>query len=477
MSDDLCYLSASQALELFRTRKLSPVELMDAVIARAEEVEKTINAFCFRFYDEARDAARKAEKAYSTNNARSLEGIPIAIKDETAIAGHTVTNGSLLYRDNVVDHTDVCAQRLLDAGAIVHARTTTPEFSSCFVTNTKIWGVTRNPWNPDITPGGSSGGAGAALAAGSTTLANGSDIAGSIRCPASQCGIVGFKPPYGRVPEMPPWNFDTYCHEGPMARTVTDCILMQNVMAGPHPADITSIRPKLEIPTQMEGIKGWRIGYSMDLGFMEIDEDVRRNTLEALDRFRDAGAVVEEVDLKWNRQCMTTVLIHLNGLMGTIINEEAGDPALRKQLTPYIQDFLDNWEPVSSRNMLAELNHTAKMYESLARVFEHYDLLITPTTATTQVPADFDYSQDDLFINGKQVHSLLGWTLTWPFNTLSRCPVLSVPSGKAANGVPTGIQIVGPTYEDVRVFRAGMVYQEVDAKVFAESGTRPTSSS
>ncbi len=475
MSDDLCYLNALEALDLFRKRKLSPVELLDAVIARSETVEKTINAFSFQYFDQAREAAKAAEQAYVKGTARPLEGLPTAIKDETAIEGQIVTNGSLLFKDNVVDHTDVCAQRLLDAGAIVHARSTTPEFSACFVTNTRLWGATRNPWNTDMTPGGSSGGAGASLAAGTSTLANGSDIGGSIRCPASQCGLVGFKPPYGRVPEMPPWNLDFYCHEGPMARSVTDCILMQNVMAGPHPADITSLKPKLEIPLQLEGIKGRRIGYSMDLGFMEIDPDVQRNTLDAMERFKEAGAIVEEVELGWTRQVMTTVLIHLNSIMTALINEDAGDPAQRDQLTPGIRHLLETWEPVSAKNLIAELEYTSKMYESLSKVFETHDLLITPTTAATGIAADFEWCTDDLVINGKKVDSLLGWTLTSPFNALSRCPVLSVPSGRATNGVPTGIQIVGPTYEDVRVFQAGLAYEQAAGGPMINPGNRPLS--
>ena len=174
---DLCYLSATEALALFKAKKLSPVELLEALIARAEKVEPTINAFSFEYFDEAMELAREAEQRYVDGSPRPLEGIPLAVKDESYIEGKVTTNGSLLLKDSVAGTTSLIIERLLDAGAVVHARTATPEFSIAGVTWSKLWGVTRNPWNPEITPGGSSGGSGAALAAGITTLANGSDIA------------------------------------------------------------------------------------------------------------------------------------------------------------------------------------------------------------------------------------------------------------------------------------------------------------
>ena len=177
-----------------------------------------------------------------------MEGLPVAVKEEAEIAGQHNTLGSLPLRDVIAGQTSAFVQRIIDAGGIVHARTTTPEFSCAPITWSRLWGVTRNPWHTGYSPGGSSGGSAAALAAGTATLATGSDIGGSIRIPASFCGVVGFKPPYGRVPEVATFNLDHYCHEGPLARTVADCALLENVIAGPHPSDVVSIRPKLEIP-------------------------------------------------------------------------------------------------------------------------------------------------------------------------------------------------------------------------------------
>ena len=277
MTKDLHYLTASEALALFRARELSPVELMQATIDRIEAVDGEVNALPVRFFDEALEGARRAEARYAGRGGRprSLEGLPVAVKDEVEVAGQPCTEGSLILKDNIAEHTAACIQRIIDAGGIIHARSATPEFCCAVITDSRIWGVTRNPWNLAYSPGGSSGGSGAALAAGMATLASGSDIGGSIRIPASFCGVVGFKPPYGRVPQAPPFNLDHYCHDGPMARTVEDCRLLENVMAGPHREDIVSLRPKLTIPPPSSGVEGWKIALNADMGGFEVDDEVR----------------------------------------------------------------------------------------------------------------------------------------------------------------------------------------------------------
>ncbi|HEX9447740.1 MAG TPA: amidase, partial [Dongiaceae bacterium] len=222
MSDsDLCYLSASEAQRLFRKRKLSPVELMQAVITRADKVNRRVNAFTFTHFDEAMDLARVAEAKFISRTARlgALEGLPVAAKDESWITGKPTSYGSLITKDYMATSTSPNNARILKAGGIVHARTATPEFSCASFTHSRLWGVTRNPWNTRYTPGGSSGGSGAALASGITALATGSDIGGSIRIPAGASGVVGYKPPYGRNPDDAPFNLDPYCHTGPMARS------------------------------------------------------------------------------------------------------------------------------------------------------------------------------------------------------------------------------------------------------------------
>ncbi|MGD9743232.1 MAG: amidase, partial [Dongiaceae bacterium] len=225
---DLCYITASEALARFKARTLSPVELMHALIARADRVEKKVNAFTYRFYERALDAAKRAEAKYTRTDGRPrpLEGLAVAIKDETTIKGERTTFGSLVHKDDVDTRTAPPAELIFQAGAIMIARSTAPEFSCAPICHTRLWGTTRTPWNLAFSSGGSSGGAGAALAAGITTLANGSDIGGSIRIPASACGVYGYKPPYGRNPDSAPFNLDWYNHAGPMARSVADCALL-----------------------------------------------------------------------------------------------------------------------------------------------------------------------------------------------------------------------------------------------------------
>lgn len=459
---ELCYIGATEALAAFKARRLSPVELVQAVIARAEAVEPRINAFTATFFEQALERARRAEARYAKTDGRTrpLEGLPVAIKDESYIKGQVTTNGSLALRNDVATFTSPGVERLLRAGAIVHARTATPEFSCAAITHSRLHGVTRNPWNTDFTPGGSSGGSAAALAAGATTLANGSDIGGSIRIPASACGLVGFKPPYGRNPDDPPFNLDFYCHTGPLARSVRDCAVMQNVMAGPHPGDIASLRPKLRIPEKLGGIEGWRVAYSIDLGYAEVDSEVTANTLAAVEALRAAGATVEAVELGWTWSALTAAMNYLGLLFGASIARFLRRH--RHELTDYALAFGEESQRISAEDYLSSLEVAGEMYNTLGPILEKYRVLVCPTLALPAVPADHNPVRDRVRINGIEVDPELGWCLTYPFNTLSRCPVMSMPSGQAVNGVPTGVQIVGRTYDDVSVFRAAAALEAAD---------------
>lgn len=459
--DDLCFLPAIEALRVFRSRELSPVELMTAVIARAEAVEPAINAFTYTFFDEALERAREAEARYAGGGEepRPLEGIPLALKDEVAVEGWPWENASLTLKDEVAPHTAPIAERVFASGAIVHARAATPEFSTAGWTHSKLWGITRNPWNPRFTPGGSSGGSGASVAAGSTTLASGSDIGGSIRIPAAWCGVVGFKPPFGRNPGDPPWNFDHYCSDGPMGRTVADVALFQNQVAGPHPRDGASIRPKLELPEDSEGIEGWRIALSVDLGCFDVDEPVVANTLAAAEAFREAGATVEEVKLGWDLEDMRrAAYVHF---AGAFVEGIASHPELRDTFTTYAVAISDKIVAETERTSVAEAWHLeAEIAERLYTTIDAYDALICPTVASVGLLAGEDYL-DGVEMGGVWHADSDDVFMTFPFNICNRSPVLAVPSGFAPNGVPTGIQIVGKTYDDEAVFRAGAAYERV----------------
>lgn len=472
---ELCYLPATEAVSLFRRRKLSPLELMQAIVRRAESVNPTVNAFADTYFEEALKKAAAAEEAYSRRNAKPglLEGIPLAVKDAQRLAGKRTTYGSLIYKDNIDERSDPMIERLEAAGAIVHARTTTPEFCLSGVCHTRMWGITRNPFNPDYGPGGSSGGSAAALAAGMTLLATGTDIGGSVRIPAAACGVVGYKPPHGRNPDGPPGNLDLYNHCGPLTRTVADAALMQNIISGPHPADLHSLRERLVIPEKFEPVKGMRIAYSLDLGYMNIDRDVMTNTLSALEVFRSLGCIVEEVSLGWTLDCERAAVHWYNSMQyGRQVVWAARRHAAI--MCDYSVKFARSSENATTRDDTAQSwDQVHKMYQSFGAVMENYDIFVCPTNGIPAVKADHDPWTTDFRINNVKVDPENGWVLTYQFNMLHTCPVMSVPSGYSRFAVPTGLQIVGRTYDDLSVFRAATAYEKAAAGIFVSVRNHP----
>ncbi len=455
-------LSAVKALTAMRAKTLSPVELLESVERRADEVEPVVNALCERRSEPARAAARDSAERYATGEGiRELEGLPLALKEEVAVEGWRMRYGSLVV-DETATETAPIAERIFAAGAVVHARTTTPEFSCVGYTHSKLWGVTRNPWNPEVAVGGSSGGAGASLASGTSTLASGSDIGGSIRIPASINGVVGFKPPHGRVPTGAPFNLDRYCHDGPLGRTVADVALFENVLAGPHPRDITTLRPKLTIPDDLKPIEGLRIGLSVDLGAWDVDAEIAENTRAAAEALEEAGASVDEVDIPWSLEhVMATTRRHFAAIFGADIAEAA------EAHPDGVNDYVHAWAEEAHAGLaepggfLRGLEGEQAMWEPVGRLFETYDALICPTWAVTGIPAG-DSILGTLYEGGGPNDRQFTCVMTTAFNALSPCPVLAVPSGIAAsNGVPTGVQIVGRTYDDVTPFRIGAALELV----------------
>jgi Asp-tRNA(Asn)/Glu-tRNA(Gln) amidotransferase A subunit family amidase len=446
---DLCLLTAVEAIRLFRARRLSPVELLDAHLERADRLGPSLNALSALRVEEARQQALAAERAYmsAAEPARPLEGVPTLLKNEHNLIGLHTTQGSWLCGDGPDTHNAPLVQRLLDAGAVIHGQTNVPEFYLAAFTRSRRHGVTRNPWNPAITCGGSSGGAGAALAAGMTTLATASDIGGSIRVPSAYCGVVGFKPSYGRVPEGAFVYASNPCnHNGVMARSVADCALMFNVVAGPHPADPNVVRPKLTLPTKYEPVDGLRVAVSYDLGYFRIGDDVRRNTAHVAAALRDAGAVVDEVAVPWDRAMAVDPFTHYLGfLLGLPLADAIR--AQRDQVSDYICTFADMAVGITPEMFIATADAIGRLHAGLQlSVFDRYDVLICPTMADTTTPAEgMAESHANLMDKG----------LTYPFNLLSRHPVLAVPSGLADNSVPTGVQVVGRTFDEATVMRVG----------------------
>lgn len=449
---DLYRLTATQATELFRRKELSPVDLLESVIARTEATEPAINAVTEQWVDEARAAAVVSEARFAAGDqVRALEGIPLMLKDEQPIAGRLLEDGCLLEQGNIADETHPIVERIQAAGAVIHGRTTTPEYCCAPVTHSKLWGVTRNPWNTDFTPGGSSGGAGAVLAAGSTVLATGSDIGGSIRIPASFCGVVGFKPPFGRVPGMAPFNSDTYCADGPMGRSVADVAMLQNVISGSWVGDAASLREVAAVSGEVRPLRGIRIALCLDLGGYDVDPAVEANTRAVAAALTFAGAIVDEVELPWGYERVAEAAWpHFGAVMGPFIESIVdGDPDRAAQLMPYTRAFAA--KAAGGGDYVEGLVAESAFYRPFAELMTDYDVLICPTIATTGLAAD------EPCTDSSDVFSKL---MTLPFNVIGRVPVLAVPSGIAPNGVPTGVQIVGRTYDDATVFRVGTALEQ-----------------
>lgn len=454
-SEELCYLSAGEALRLFREKELSPVELMAATVRRAEATEPSINALAARYFDEALIAAAAAADAYASGvRIRALEGLPVAVKMDTAIAGQPMTAASMIFAEAIATHTDVLPQRIIDSGGIVHARTTTPEFYSASFTHSDLYGVTRNPWNLEIAPGGSSGGSAAALTSGSAMLATGSDNAGSIRIPASFCGVVGYKPPYGCIPIASPMNRDPYTVSGPLARTVADCELFYAQLAGPDLSDPFSLPSLQSVRLPRPRLGELRVAVSVDLGGFPVERQIAENTMAAAAALCEAGARVDEVSIPWDwAEVLQAGRIHLEMTVGQLARRllaEYGD-----QLMPYVRTFAEGAGLREPQDLLRSMEAEARAWDVLRAIFVDYDVLICPTQGLSGFVAGDDYVDHGPLVDGCPVRYPFDTHMTLPFNIANTCPVLNVPSGFSANGVPTGVQVVGRPYAESSVFVAG----------------------
>ncbi len=457
---DLCYLTGSEALAAFKARKLSPVELMKATIARCEAVNPKVNAITYEFFERALKAARQAESKFmkKSGRPRALEGLPVAIKDFHPVKGEITTFGSKIFEHNRPDYTAATVDRLFKAGAIMHARSTTPEFAYSGNTHSPLWGQTCNPWNLDYVSGGSSGGSAAMVAAGMTTLADGTDGGGSIRIPASASGVVGYKAPFGRNPLDREHPLESILHYGPLTRSVADAALMQNVMSGQHKDDLCSLPDELVLPDSFEDIKGFKVALSIDLGYVPIDPEVERNTRAAAETFRKLGCTVEEVELGWDWGVLDCWLTWWEGLFAGIAEDLL--PRWRYEMDPFVAHLLDKGRGHDAARLYRCNLKRGEMWSKLQPIVSKYDIMICPTLAVPAVRTDHDEFATDFKVNGEIVNAYVGWIMTHGFNLVSQCPVMSVPSGFArGSGVPTGIQIVARPYDELRVFRAAAAFE------------------
>jgi aspartyl-tRNA(Asn)/glutamyl-tRNA(Gln) amidotransferase subunit A len=448
---DVTTMAARETLAAFRAGTLSPVEHVRAHLDRIVALNPAVNAIGDVYADDALAAAVGAEERYRIGDPRPLEGLLVAVKDEAEMAGRRTTNGSLIWRDWVGERNEPMVERILDAGGIIHARTLTPEFSIAFWTSSRLWGETRNPWNPAYDVGGSSGGSAAALAAGMTPLATGSDIGGSIRVPASCCGVVGYKPTYGRIPQAAPYGLDHWCHLGPLARHVADAALLSDVLTGPHRCDNASLRPSLRLGDPDPDVRGLRVALSLDLGDWPVVESVRSAVTATATALRDAGATVEEVPITIERTLLRRASdAHYAAVFAASVRATIADR--ENDTCHYTRSWLDSLS--GAPPPLAGLAAEGRIQERLASIFETNDVLLCPAMAIPAFLAGVDYTAEPLIVNGEEFDPFRDICLTEVFNAASRHPVVTVPAGRDPVGVPIGVQVAARTYDDSTAIRA-----------------------
>lgn len=453
-TEDLCYLSASEALRLFRARVISPVELLEALIERSARVEPVVNAFSDTYFERALQQARAAEAAYARGGSpRPLEGIPVAAKTNTdcAVEGTTSTNGCAWLTNDVDGFTAPSMERLLQAGAILQARTTMPELGWAWTCYTKAHGTTRNPWNPAFSSGGSSSGSAAAVAAGTATIATATDCLGSLRHPSAMCGVLGFKPPYGRNPLHPWMSFDFFKHTGPITRCVADTALMQNITSGQHPLDHNTVTQRVVLPAQPRDVAGMRIAFSLNLGYFPVAEDVARETYAALEALRSAGAEAVEVEVTWAEPVMKAASRYVDRTYGDMFIAAVRDhPDEVCNYTAYYAREAESVTPEETRSTLEAAGWAWR--DHFGPLFQRFDAFMTPTLTCHDVPADNPPWAQNIVIGGSAYtdHDVV---MTGLFNLYSRCPVLAVPSGFTDSGMPTSLQVAGRPFDDATPFR------------------------
>ena len=447
-SEELCWLSATELAALIRRRKVSPVEVVDAVLDRIARLNPQLNAFVTVTADEARRAARAAERALGRRRPTlgPLHGVPFSVKDLVITKGVRTTFGTRLFADNVPTEDAPMVARLKAAGAIMVGKTNTPTLG---------WlGATRNPWGVDRTPGGSSGGASAAVAGGLAPLAVGTDGGGSIRIPASFAGIFGHKPSYGRIPTYPASGAWSLSHIGPMTRTVADAALMMQACAGPDERDPYSLpRDGVDYVRAIRGgVKGLRVAYAEDLGNLAaVDPEVRQAVARAARAFRELGSRVEVVAPRWPSPAECWFEIFCGGVATRLLPYRDRKDDIEPGLRAIIDATAAN---PPSRYVQAWFDRLA-WWQHPRAFFERYDLLLTPTVACPAFALGLDHPSE---IAGKTI-APYGWLpYTYPFN-LTGQPAASVPCGFTRDGLPIGLQIVGRRFDDALVLRAAAAFE------------------
>ncbi|MBI3953663.1 MAG: amidase [Chloroflexi bacterium] len=456
---DLAFAPAHQLASLIRRRKLSPVELVDIYLERIDRLNPRLNAYLTVCHDLARAAARDAEAAVMRGEELPpLHGVPVPIKDLNWTQGVRTTGGSLAYKDFVPDDDGAVVERLKQAGAIVIGKTNTSELGQSATTENRLGDDCRNPWDPACTSGGSSGGAGAAVAAGLAPLAQGSDGGGSIRIPAGFCGVYGIKPTQGRVPGGGSMGgMPLFSQSGPLSRAVRDAALLLAAIAGHDPRDPASLRetPPDFVAAFRRGKRSgpWRIAWSPDMGYAAVDPVVRQAAEAAARVFEGLGHKVEEATPPIDDPFAVfgpIILADEFAVSGHLLEEHA------HELMPYVRAALERGQDIRAHEYSKALRGLERIRLQMAEFFDLYDLLLTPTLA---VPA-FPVGERPRLIAGVKVSALWGaFPFTMPFN-LTGNPAASLPCGFSPAGLPIGLQVVGRCGEEATVLRASVAFEE-----------------
>jgi aspartyl-tRNA(Asn)/glutamyl-tRNA(Gln) amidotransferase subunit A len=461
---EICRMDTTTLARRIAAKELSPVEAVEAVLARLDQLDPMLHMFTTVVPDQAREAAKRIEAEIAAGGeVGPLAGVPTGVKDLICTKGIRTASGSHAYADFVPDEDDVVVERIKAAGAIVIGKTQVPEFGYSGTGQTPLAEPTRNPWNLERTSGGSSAGTGAAVATGVGPFSLGSDGGGSVRIPASFCGVYGIKPTMGRVPLYPGTkdhrypgvsSWESIEHIGPLTRTVADAALVLSVIAGYDDRDRLSIpSDDLDWRRAADGdLRGVRVAYSPDLGYAAVDPAVRTVVDQAAAVFeRDLGCTVERADPGWEDpyEALLPLIVCESDLAGMRrLADELGD-----RMSPHLADVLRmDW---TAEQLTGAVIRRKAVYNAAWRFFRSYDLLLTPTLA---VPPFEHGPQGPATIDGREVDAFYWLSFTFPFNFTGQ-PAATVPAGFTQDGLPVGLQLVGRRLDDALVLRASAAFE------------------
>lgn len=455
---ELIKASACAIVDKLDAGELTPLDLLDVLEARIAAVDGQVNALPTLCFDRARSHARALMKK-PVGERGLLAGLPVPIKDLTAVAGVRTTQGSPIYKDAVPATSNILVERLEDNGAVIYAKSNTPEFGAGANTFNDVFGATRNPWDLARSAAGSSGGAAAALASGTAWLAHGSDMGGSLRSPASFCGVVGLRPSIGRVASTPAAAIDrTLGVQGPMARNVEDLALLLDAMSGEHPSDPLSlpVLPTSFLAAARSGRGPRRIAYSPDLGGISpVDPEVIAITRKAAMRFIEAGAIVEDAhpDLGEARDCF-----HVLRALDFALSKAALLRDQRDLLKPEVIWNIEEGLKLKIEDIeRAEAQRVAMTARTLD-FFKTYDLLLIPATIVPPFPIEHRYVTE---CAGVAFDNYIEWLTLVSAVTLVCCPALSLPCGFTSTGLPVGLQIVAAPRGEARLLAAAHMLEDI----------------